>query len=342
MRIVGPGDQGKWHLTYAPKGGEDVTAQVTGDGWKPTLPAGGFTELHVRLRTEVGLAEGAAHKMLVQAGFDRWSDLEFAAQTDAGKLTTRIVVPPQQERPDVWVLDGQCWIGDNTYDSAGKYQKTTRTVRAGDRTTYKLRVYNDADTVETVRIMGQGSTGRWRVTYTTAGGDDVTQKVTTTGWRPTLSAGGRTELRVRVAAGPTMASNSKTVLLVRAGFDRWDASTFAAQADVGKFTTRVASGTSDAVQLAGLSAAPTTAGAQLTFTLTSAASVSARVLNIAGRPVKTLFTSRDCGAGTNTLLWNATSDRGTSVPNGTYLVEVAANGPDGGVARGLARAIIRR
>jgi len=91
-----------------------------------------------------------------------------------------------------------------------------------------------------------------------------------------------------------------------------------------------------------LSAAPTLGGAQLTFALSSSASVSARVLNIAGRPVKTLCSGRDCEAGTNTLLWNATSDQGTAMPNGTYLVEVAATTGEGGQARALARVTVRR
>ena len=342
MRVVGPAAQGKWGLAYARKEGEDVTAQVTGDGWNPTLPAGGYTELHVRVRAEIGQAEGDACKMLVQAGFDRWSDSEFDAQADAGGLTTRIVLPPQQERPDVLVVDGTAWMGDNIYNTNGNGQTTTSTISAGAKVTYKLRVYNDSTTTEKMRIMGEGSADKWSVTYTTADGADVTEEMTTTGWCPDLNPGDNVELRVRVHANWSLAAGSNLPVLVHGGFDKWDAPTYLAQADVGKLTTRVASDTSAAIQLTGLSTVPTTAGAQLTFTLTSAASVSARVLNIAGRPVKTLFTSRDCGAGTNTLLWNATSDRGTSVPNGTYLVEVAANGPDGGVARGLARAIIRR
>ena len=91
-----------------------------------------------------------------------------------------------------------------------------------------------------------------------------------------------------------------------------------------------------------LAVAPTPAGAQVTFTLSSSASVSARILNIAGRPVKTICTARDCEAGANTLLWNATSNQGTTVPNGTYLVEVTARGGGGGEARALTRVSIQR
>jgi len=58
--------------------------------------------------------------------------------------------------------------------------------------------------------------------------------------------------------------------------------------------------------------------------------------------VKTLCTARDCEAGTNTLLWNATSDQGLAAPNGTYLVEVTARTEEGEETRGVARVDLKR
>ncbi|HJN13901.1 MAG TPA: FlgD immunoglobulin-like domain containing protein, partial [Armatimonadota bacterium] len=63
----------------------------------------------------------------------------------------------------------------------------------------------------------------------------------------------------------------------------------------------------------------------------------ARVLNIAGRPIKTICTASDCEAGANTLIWNAMSDTGLRVPNGIYLVEVTARNEDGGQSKALAQ-----
>ena len=94
--------------------------------------------------------------------------------------------------------------------------------------------------------------------------------------------------------------------------------------------------------LTALSAMPTSTGAQITFALSSAAQVQARILNIAGRPVRTLCQVRDCEAGTNTLLWNACSDDGLGVPNGTYLVELTAKAADGAQARALGQLWIAR
>ncbi len=100
--------------------------------------------------------------------------------------------------------------------------------------------------------------------------------------------------------------------------------------------------TAAAAAVIGLAAVPTKAGAQVAFTLSSAAHVQARILNIAGRPVKTLCRAKDCEAGTNTLLWNAMSDQGLPVPNGTYLVEVVAKAGDGPQTRTLTQVRLGR
>ena len=87
--------------------------------------------------------------------------------------------------------------------------------------------------------------------------------------------------------------------------------------------------------------APTNAGAQVAFSLSSAGQVSARVLNLAGRPVKTLAQGREFDAGANTLLWNAQTDQGLAVPSGPYLVEVVARDDDGSEARAVTQLRIR-
>ena len=84
------------------------------------------------------------------------------------------------------------------------------------------------------------------------------------------------------------------------------------------------------VSITSASAVPTRIGAQITFTLTTDAEVSAAVLNLAGRPVKRLCTSKPLSAGANTLLWNASTDTGLQAPTGRYLLRIEASAPDGG------------
>jgi hypothetical protein len=84
-----------------------------------------------------------------------------------------------------------------------------------------------------------------------------------------------------------------------------------------------------AVAVSGLSALPTAAGAQLTFTLSSAAGVTATVLNVAGRPVKTIVADRSLEAGVHTLLWDRRADNGLAAPAGLYIVRLTARTQDG-------------
>jgi hypothetical protein len=94
--------------------------------------------------------------------------------------------------------------------------------------------------------------------------------------------------------------------------------------------------------IASLSAVPTPGGAEVVFSLSGPATVTGRVLSISGRPVRTICRAHECQAGTNTLVWNAQADNGLAVPNGTYLVELAAATPEGTKSRALASVRIGR
>ena len=126
---------------------------------------------------------------------------------------------------------------------------------------------------------------------------------------------------------------------------------FQALRQVGRATDLVATdwaegptvgGTNGVLALTSLAAQPTPNGAEVAFSLTSPADVQARVMNLAGRTVRTLCVAKPCEAGANTLLWNAASDSGVRVPAGTYLVEVAARSEDGSQVRGLTRVTVQR
>ena len=117
-------------------------------------------------------------------------------------------------------------------------------------------------------------------------------------------------------------------------FSMWDI-TGQAAGPPSKFQTGPTVTAATSATVASLTAAPTNTGAQITFALSAPATVEARVLNIAGRPVRTLCTGKQCEAGRSTLLWNALSDQGLPVPGGMYLVEVVARGVDGGETRRL-------
>lgn len=87
------------------------------------------------------------------------------------------------------------------------------------------------------------------------------------------------------------------------------------------------------VTVMGLSALPTgNGGAQITFTLSTPASVSVQVLNMAGRTVGAIASRGGLGTGAHALLWSGRTTAGLPAPKGAYLVKVEAKAADGSTA----------
>jgi len=96
-------------------------------------------------------------------------------------------------------------------------------------------------------------------------------------------------------------------------------------------------------QVTGLVALPARGGqTSVHFTLSTAASVSVRVLNAAGRPVRTVCLGKPCEAGTGVLLWDGRADNGLRAPDGIYLVQMTAAGLDGSRSCAIAAARLGR
>lgn len=80
----------------------------------------------------------------------------------------------------------------------------------------------------------------------------------------------------------------------------------------------------------------------LTYSVTKSCQVNIRVLNLAGRVVKMLAVDKSVLAGVQTEMWNLTSEGGTRVPAGTYLLQIDALTDSGQSVRGLTQVQIGR
>jgi hypothetical protein len=83
-------------------------------------------------------------------------------------------------------------------------------------------------------------------------------------------------------------------------------------------------------------------GVSITYTLSGPASVSARVLNLAGRLVRQLAVAQAAPAGLGTLAWSLETEQGTAACGGSYLVVVEAEADDGQRARVVQPFVISR
>jgi parallel beta-helix repeat protein len=93
--------------------------------------------------------------------------------------------------------------------------------------------------------------------------------------------------------------------------------------------------------LTSLAAVPTNAGVQLSFTLRNASAVTATILNVAGRPIRTIVADKPLDAGLQTLLWDRRADSALPVPAGLYLVRLAARDATGAQSAALTTVALR-
>ena len=93
--------------------------------------------------------------------------------------------------------------------------------------------------------------------------------------------------------------------------------------------------------LSDVAAVPTRGGAEIAFTLSGPADVTAVILNLAGRPVATVLQDRATEAGLRRAVWTGQTLNGTRAPNGQYLLRIAARSADGRQSTALATVPLR-
>ncbi len=94
--------------------------------------------------------------------------------------------------------------------------------------------------------------------------------------------------------------------------------------------------------VASVACVPAGDGAQISVTLSAAATVSAEIINIAGRVVKVVTTDRAMSEGVGALTWDGRNAAGARVPAGVYLVRLSASSEDGGRSQAIATLSLTR
>jgi hypothetical protein len=96
-----------------------------------------------------------------------------------------------------------------------------------------------------------------------------------------------------------------------------------------RFRLEAAPRNGGALALAGVVAQAARGGSyEIAYGLNAPAAVTIEVLNIAGRPVRTVVAGEEVAPGRNTALWNGLSESGLRAPAGRYLVRIQARAAD--------------
>ncbi len=216
--LTGPAGSAGWAINYfdAAEGGSDITAQVTGAGWRTSsLAPGAALEIRVELSPAASLPGGQQIDVRVTA-----ASTGDPAARDTVLASARTPLPL---RPDIMIRLGSeaefFFAGSNIYNVTGQNQARIQAVSTGTTAAYVIALQNDADRPDRFRITGLAGRSGWTVRYFDAagGGTDVTGPVTAAGWMSSvLAPGASIRLRVEVIAGSTVALGAQADLRIMA------------------------------------------------------------------------------------------------------------------------------
>ena len=68
-------------------------------------------------------------------------------------------------QPDLWIKQGETWLGEGIYNADGTDQTGTQKVVTGTPAVYQAQLYNDGDTTDTFWVQGTEGNADWTVEY---------------------------------------------------------------------------------------------------------------------------------------------------------------------------------
>jgi hypothetical protein len=222
LAVTAPTVPAGWAATYydKPRGGNDVTAQVTGaGGWAlPNMAPGAFKEFRVEVTPDPMLVAPAAYDLLITVSNSG------SSEQDAVKAVTVLEATAQPDLLIANATDG-VYLGNDFYDTlapitgSGYLQTQAQAVLRDTTATYWLGVQNDGNCLDDFRVTGTAGHPAFTVRYYDAltGGTDITAQVAGGGWTTgTLGPGDIREMRLEVTPTASAGDGAVWTVIVKA------------------------------------------------------------------------------------------------------------------------------
>ena len=184
--------------------GTVITTEVAGAGWNtPLMNPGTLLTLAVYVTPGSTVAGGAIAEQTIML-----ASSANPTQQDVGVLRTTV---PEYYQPDLYLRTSSAitYLGSGIYNLTGEGQTTGASVANNVKATYYVRVQNNGNLPEALRVTGVEAPPGWSVVYK-IGATVITGQITGTGWTtPVLAVGGTATVTVEVT--PSNAVTTGTV-----------------------------------------------------------------------------------------------------------------------------------
>lgn len=209
-KVSGPGTESGWTARYfdALTGGNNITADIEGDGWEtPLLAEGESCELRVEVTPSEAVPPQTARSLLIAAQ---------GAQGDPDVV--KAVTTNIQVAVDALIRNGDelYYAGEDIINLDGAGQTKTQPAAQGTTAIFHVKVESKGEQAERLQVLGLPGTGGRTVHYYDAltGGQDITAQVTGDGWlTPELGPGQSYALRVEITSETPVSSNTPVTAL---------------------------------------------------------------------------------------------------------------------------------
>jgi len=203
-----------WKVQYVDiLSGADITATITGAGWK-TIPLapGSWLRYTIHITPDTTLVAGASRTLTLST-----VSSADASKQDVVKATTTVTA---NYKPDLAIKNpaDAGYTGVSIFNLTGIGQASTQTLETGGEASYFFRVQNTGNTTDTYKLTSPTIIAGWRAQYVDQStGADVTTSVTGSGYlTKALVPGATLAYTIHVWPGATVQSTAVNMQLITA------------------------------------------------------------------------------------------------------------------------------
>ena len=211
FNVTGSGSSNGWIISYFEfNGGADITSEVTGAGKiTPVLNPGSWYVIIAQVQSLCIMPGSYTYNGQVTVAHGSSTDtVEYAAT----------ITPVYKPDALIYEASSASYLGNDIYNNTGADQAVSRNLVPNGQTTYYVRVQNDGNIGDVLKLTGPASSGSFTITYIdSSNGNNITAEMTGAGWATgNICPTGKRAIKVIVKASASAPSGEQLTINVTA------------------------------------------------------------------------------------------------------------------------------